>query len=139
MSARDDQRQQRELNIGMLDEGRIDMPLEMIHRDQRLLQRVSHRFGKGDTHQKGANQTRTLRNRDAVNVGIFLAGLAERAPDHVADVAQMFATGKLRHHAPEAAMGFDLRSDDIGQDHDAHLEPARPPSRRTRIRFPVPA
>jgi hypothetical protein len=120
VAARDDEREGRVLDGRVLEDDRIDVPLDVIDADERLPQRVGHRLRVGEPDEERADEPRPLRHGDAVNLLGPQAGARERLLDDFDDLVQMLARGDLRYHAAEAPVRLDLRGDD-GRD---HLAPA---------------
>ena len=90
------------------------MPGQVLHRDQRQVERYGQRLGEGDAHQQRADEAGSLRHRDGVDVGPVRAGIPERAFHHAADVAHVLPGRELGHHAAPFAVDFRLRGDHVG-------------------------
>ena len=95
---------------------RMDMPLDVVHRDQRQATREAQGLGISESHQERAHQSRPHRGRDGAQVFEFRAGLLEGFPHHRHDGAQVFARRQFRNHATVLAMRAHLRSHHGGKD-----------------------
>ena len=71
-----------------------------MHADQRLAQAVGQGFRKAQTNQKRADESRTLRDANEVQVAQRDASLLQRGFNHGPDVFRMTAAGQFRNHAP---------------------------------------
>src|SRR5205823_3041605 len=68
VAAGDDQRQEGMLGRIVGEERGVDVPLEMIHADQRQIVHPGQRLGHRAADQQRADQPRALRHRDAVEI-----------------------------------------------------------------------
>ena len=98
-----------------LQENRVHVPFEMIHRNEWLTQRLRQRFSVRNSHQQCAHEARALRHANRIHIGKFHSGLSKRFAHHRHDLPQMFARSQLRHHAAIFSVNVDLRRDHAGQ------------------------
>ena len=89
----------------------MDVPLEMIHCNQRQTLRKRQGLGICDAHKQRARQARTAGYRNGVEIGQRNACLGQRRAHHGHNRTQMLAAGELRHHASIFGMGGNLRRD----------------------------
>ena len=81
VTTRDDQRQERVLGRILGEERGVDMALEMVHADQRLLVHPGERLGHRAADQERAHESRPLGHGDAVEIGQRHTGVAEGLGD----------------------------------------------------------
>ena len=93
----------------------MDVPLKMVHRNQRFLQRKGKRLGEADANQQSTRQSRPLRDRDGIDGRISLSRLGQRLPHHRDDRAQVLARREFRNHSAIRLMSGDLRGNHIRQ------------------------
>ena len=70
---------------------RVDVAFQMIYANERLAQRLGQHFAVGDAHQQRADQARTTRHRNRVQILQRDSGLFERFAHHWNDLAQVRA------------------------------------------------
>ncbi len=87
----------------------VNVTLEMVDGDQRLAQGECQRLCVGNTHQQCARQAGALGHGDGIQIAELDAGFVQRRADHRYDVAQVFARGEFRNHAPIGRMDGNLR------------------------------
>ena len=118
------QRQRGKLDL-VLAGHRMNVPFDVIHRDERKFPRKGERLGVSDAHQQRANQSRTLRHRDRRQVlqarGCFFEGQADRRHDG----AQVLPRGEFGNHAAVARVCRHLPGDHRGEDARAVLHHCR--------------
>ena len=110
MPARDEQRDKRRGEIGILDRGCKQMSLHVVDTDQLAPASVGQRLGIHHAHEQGAHKARPLCHRDRVHRAPGEAGLGEGAIHHRRQRGQMRPAGELGYDAAEHAM------DVLGQD-----------------------
>jgi len=98
------------------EENRVDVPFEVIYRNERLVQSLGERFRVGDADEQCADEAGALRDADRVDVLEREVGFAESFADYRDDLPEMFARSEFWHDAAVLAVNIDLRSDDAGQD-----------------------
>lgn len=98
-----------------LHQNGVDVAFKMIDGQQRFAQSVAVGLGKGDADEQGSGQTGAAGDGDCVQVVRGDASLCERVTHNGNDVAQMFAAGKLWHHAAIECMHLHLRRDDVAE------------------------
>jgi len=70
----DKKNQRRKWDILVFDKSRVDMGLQMVNRNKRLLKSVSQSLGKRKAHKKRPDQTRSLGHRDEIDVFNLYSG-----------------------------------------------------------------
>ncbi len=119
IAAADEARHERRLEVGRLEEVREEVPLEVVHRDERQPRGGAEALGEGNAHDERAHEAGACGDGDGGEVGRrervaaerlarLCQGLFERAHDGLG----MLARGDLGHHAAEACMEVDLGGDD---------------------------
>ncbi len=93
----------------------MDMPLQVIHPDQRLIQPKRQRLRVRNPHQQRPRQPRPLRHSNRIQILKPNARTAHRLTHHRHDVAQMLARGQLRNHAAVVRMQVHLRGNNVRQ------------------------
>jgi hypothetical protein len=93
----------------------VDVPLEVVYRNERFTQTGGERFAVGNPDQQSADQTWPLGHSDRVEIGQAHAGLLQSLAHYRHDLAQVFARGQFGHHAAELAMNIDLRRNHAGK------------------------
>ena len=94
MSAGDDQCEHRKLQIvvallPLLEQHGVNVALEMVDGNQRLVERESQRLGIADAYQQGSSEARALSHRDSVNGFVGVLRLGKRLAHDGHDGAQM--------------------------------------------------
>ncbi len=105
MPARHQQQQIGEANI-LGETRRESMRFQMVHSHQRLAERQSQRLAGREPHQHPADQARSSRCRDAIEVRHGDARLVEGIVDHPVEDLDMGARGNLRTTPPNGACSF---------------------------------
>src|SRR5690348_236520 len=120
VAARDDEaysRQfRREPGRVSLQKNRMHVAFEVIHGHEGLSQREREDFSVSEADEKRADEARTLRHADCIDVSKFDSGLRGGFADDWDDLTQMLARSQLRHHAAILAMDVHLRRDNARQD-----------------------
>ncbi len=93
----------------------MDVPLDVIHGDQRDPTRERQRLGVGNADQQRSDQSRSFGNGDRGEIFEACRGFLEREAHRRHDGAQVLTRGKLRNHAAEAGMRRHLRGDHGGE------------------------
>ena len=109
------QRQERRLQIFVIDKVGKHMTFQMVDPQQRLARSPGQGLCSRQPHQQRAYQTGTVRNSHPVNpvqrhLGIFQGRVNDRH-----DVFNMFAGRNLRHHAPVFPVNGNLGGNDVAQ------------------------
>ncbi len=97
----------------MSEEVRVDVPLEMIHADQRLPEREREGLGRRDPDGERPDEPGPARDRDPVDAVEPDARAFERLVDHRAQALQVPARRQLRHDPAVARVQIHLRCDDV--------------------------
>src|SRR5436190_1285634 len=105
---RNNQCQRRVFDRRVFKTDRIDVTLDMIHADQRLVQRKGHSLCVRDPDQKRPHQARADGHGDSFNVVWRNLRARECLFDNRNDLVEMLARSEFRHDAAEARMRFDL-------------------------------
>jgi hypothetical protein len=113
---------------GALHQHRMDVPLKMVYRNQRLAQPERQRLRKRNAYQQRAREARPFGHSNGIDLRIRHTRAMHRLAHHRQDRPQVLAAGELRHHAAVARMD-QLRSHHIRQ----HLRPAAHHRRRGLI------
>ena len=92
------------------------MTLEVIDRDEGLVEGEGHGFGVADADEQGAGESGTLCNRDCVNLIERDASIGERLTNDGDDVADVFAGGDLGDDSSVESVLGDLGRDDVRED-----------------------
>ena len=115
MASGDDQREQREGRGGVIpivtrraQPVGIQMPGDVVDRDQRQAARPGRGLGRIDPNQQRTAQAWALRHGDRVEIIPAQTGRLERGPHHRSQIAQVLAAGDLGHHAAVAGMDPSL-------------------------------
>src|SRR5713101_1920876 len=98
-----------------LQEYRVDMPFEMIHRDEWLTEFEGKDLAVRDADQQRADQSGPLRHADGVDFGEGKSRLRECFANDWNDLPQMLARGQLGNYPSIFAMDVHLRGDHDGQ------------------------
>ena len=109
VAARDEQRQERKLGPIRFQQGREQMPLQVMHAHQRFAQCKRQRIRHGSADQQRTGQPWAFCIGDCVDVRACSASLAEhffQQRNHAADVV---TRGQFGHHAAVFAVHGDLR------------------------------
>ena len=96
--------------------GRQGVRLQMIDRDERLSGRQRNALPCHQSDQDPADEARTRRCGDAVEVLRRKARFGQRAADERVDDLDMGARGDLRHDAAEGGVSRDLTHHFVGKD-----------------------
>src|SRR5271170_1685712 len=91
------------------------MPLQVVHGNQRLAERVRKRLGIGDANQQRTGKPWAAGNGDGVEIAPAGASLIKRGADDRDNVAQMLSRGKLWNDAAKLGVRRNLRGDNIRQ------------------------
>src|ERR1035438_10580980 len=83
MSAGDDQREHRKLQIvvaplSLLEQHSMNVALEMIDGNQRLVEREGQRLGVADAHEQRSSKAGALSHRDSIDGFVGVLGLGRR-------------------------------------------------------------
>ena len=121
VAAGDDQRQHRETQLvialpPLLQQHRMNVAFEMIHRDQRLVERKGQRLGIADADQQRSGKSRPLGDGHRVDRLVSLSRIGQRLADDRHDRPQMLARRQLRHHSAVRLVRGDLREHYVGND-----------------------
>ena len=99
----------------------MDVALEVVHADKRLVEAEREGFRVGDADEQRASETGTLGYGYGVEVGEGdwmsrgSGGAGHGFANHGNNVAEMFARGELRDDPAIVGMKGHLRGDDVGQ------------------------
>ena len=119
VAARDNQANCREVRdlsgLVRFEEDSMDVTLKMIHRNERLIERMCESLAIGNADEERANEAGTLRNANRVKIGEGQPRLEKSLPDDGHDLAEVFARGKFGHDAAVFAVNINLRGDDAGK------------------------
>ena len=116
VAARHDERNEGQRQIAVLQEERLDVAGEVVHRHERTIEGERERLGELNADEKRTDEAGTLSDGDGVErLEVGLGGI-ERRPDDAADVADVLARRELGHHTAPLAMDGDLRGDDVRPD-----------------------
>ena len=91
----------------------MDVPFQMVDRDQRLLQRECQRLCKTDPYEQRAGQARSLRHGERINALVSLVGIFEGLADHRHNRTQMLARGQLWHYSAVRSVGGELGKNNV--------------------------
>ncbi len=129
VAAADDERHEREDRfrahrlIGVQQPRRVDVTLEVVHRDERQTGVPGERAGHGDADQQRTREAGTLGDRDAVEVPqVRDARDGTRLLEHGDHPAEMGTCGHLGHDAPGPRVQRRLARHDVGVDAPAVLD-----------------
>jgi hypothetical protein len=89
---------------------------DVIHADERLVERISHRLRVRDANKQRAYETWANGDGDPVDVSCGHAGAFEGLRDDGHDLVEVFARSELRNDAAEAFVNRNLRRDHGRQD-----------------------
>ena len=116
MAAGDDQHERRELRLLLaVQPGGVDVPFEVVDRDERLVVGEGQRLGEVPADQQRAGQPRPERRGHGVDLAHRAAGLRQRFVEHRDDRADVLAGRQLGDDAAVRGVHLDLRSDDAGE------------------------
>jgi poly(A) polymerase len=87
----------------------VDVPLEMVHGDERNPLRKRQCFGVGDAHQQRSCQTGPGSDSNGVETVEGNPGASEGFAHDGHNGAQVFAAGELGNHSPVRRVSSDLR------------------------------
>ncbi len=116
VTARDDEHREGQLDVRILEPGRVQMRLEMVHADVRDIEGERERLGRTHADEERTGETRAVARGDGIDVGEARTRLHERFGDDAADELGVRATRDLGHHAAEARVKVDLTRHDAGTD-----------------------
>ena len=106
--AGDDQRDNRRLEIRLLQERGLDVAFEMIDADQRHAQRPSDRFRRGDADHERADETRPDGHCNGIDIAHADVRVGEGLLDRRVYRRHVRAAGKLGNDTAEACVQVDL-------------------------------
>src|ERR1039458_47961 len=94
-SAGDDPRQDPKLQIvvaplSLLEQHSMNVALEMIDGNQRLVEREGQRLGVADAHEQRSSKAGALSHRDSIDGFVGVLGLGQRLAHYGDDGAQVF-------------------------------------------------
>ena len=92
------------------------MAADVVHRDERHIQRVGRALGKVQPHEHRADETRRVGRGHGVDVFFLDARLLERLIGQRGDGLDVLARGDLRHDAAVERVQVSLRRDGVGED-----------------------
>jgi hypothetical protein len=89
---------------------------DVVHRDERHIQRVGRALGKVQPHEHRADETRRVGRGHGVDVFFLDARLLERLIGQRGDGLDVLARRDLRHDAAVERVQVGLRRDGVGED-----------------------
>ena len=92
------------------------MTLQVVHIDERNLQRARQSFGETNAHEQGTHQSGTSREGDGSKLFLDDAGTLQRLVYHRNDILLMGARSQFWHDAA-ISLVYVLRCRDIAQQH----------------------
>ena len=101
--------------LTLLQQHGMDVPLDVVHGQQRLPCGVSEGLCVADANQQGSGKTRPGSNRNRLDILERAASLFDGRPDHGNDVSQVLARGQFRNHAAVWRMDRDLGRNHAGK------------------------
>ena len=107
---------------GSSEPARVDVALEVVHADERLVVRPRERLREVDADEQRAREPGAARHRDPVDVGDRRAGGRERLVERGHDPAQVGPRGDLGDDAARRRVERDLARDDVRVDPGAVLD-----------------
>ena len=119
VAARDDECHEGWLERRVREEVREDMAFEMVDTDERLVERKGQGLGRRDADEQCADESRSVRHGDLVDVRERHTGLADGLIDDGHDVDDVLARSDLRHDTAKLLVNGNLRRDDVRQDRAA--------------------
>ncbi len=90
----------------------IDVTFDVVHTDQRFVQRKGHRLRIRNANEQRTNKPRSNRDRDTIDQLSANFGLGKSLFNNGNDLVEMLARGELGHDAAKAFVSFNLRRDD---------------------------
>ena len=87
----------------------------MVHRDQRHAHRIGGRFGKADTYQHRADESRRVGDGHGVDVLFGQSGVRQRLVRQGGNGLHVLAGGDLRHHTAVEGVHIRLGQYGVGQ------------------------
>ena len=124
VSTRDEREDERRLQVGGGELIGKQVPLEVIHADERFVGRKRKALGERHAHHKRAHQTRSLGHANRRELGRgdgpacqteALGSLLQRSIHHTDDDLHVLARGDLGNHAAKASVEIDLGRHLVGQ------------------------
>src|ERR1700690_671798 len=113
VAARDHQRQQGkfQLLVSLLpffQQDGVNVAFQVIHRDERLVEREGQSLGVADPDQQSSGEARPLSNRKSIDrvKGLTSVGQGFANPRH--DSAQVLTRSQFRNYSAIGLMGGDL-------------------------------
>lgn len=100
----------------MLHHDRVNVPFDVIHRNQREAVHKADRFRVRDADQQRTDETWAFRDRHRGEVAELRPGLLHGFPHDRRDRPQMLARRQFRHDAAVLRMHVELGGDDVRQD-----------------------
>ena len=91
------------------------MAADVVHGDERHIQRVGRGFGKVQPHEHRADETRRIGRGHSVNVLFTDARFLERLIGQRGDGLDVLARRDLRHDAAVERVQVGLRRDGVGE------------------------
>ena len=113
MAARDQKQQERVGNIGG-EAGGDGVTLQVVHGDERFIQRQGHGLAEGERHHHTADEPGASGGGDAGEGGGRNTGLRQGPLNDAVDDLDVGAGRDLRHHAAIGRMLVDLAANDVG-------------------------
>ncbi len=139
----DDQAHVRRLRRAVLQEVRVDVPLEVVHPDQGHVEGQRDGLGRGESHEERTDEPGTPRRGHGLDLAPAGVRLPEPALEQRVQALQVRPGRELRDHAPEARVDVVLAREHVRADlqpvlHHGHrglvaggLDPQHPHSGRT--------
>ncbi len=116
VAAADDQGQERKHGRVAAEEGREDVPLDVVDRHEGLPPGVGQRLCKTHADKQRAHEAGTVGHRNGRDLFLAAAGVGQRFPHELGDAQDVLARRDLGDHPAEFRMHGNLRGDLAGQD-----------------------
>ena len=115
VAAGDGKTEERRLKLRIGNVVRGNMAADVVHRDERDAERRRGAFGKVHAHEHRADESRRIRHRHGVKLGLFHARRRDRAVRQPRDDLHMAARSDLRHDAAVYGVQVGLREYLVGE------------------------
>ncbi len=111
VAARHQQHHDGQLQVGFLEQGGVEVGLEVVHGHEGHVPHQGQRLGRAQPHQQRAHQARADGGAHRVDVVVADPGLDQGAGHHRGERLDVGPAGDLGHDPTEAGVQLDLAAD----------------------------
>jgi len=102
--------------LAFLEQYGMNVPFQMVDRDQRLVGSEGQRLGIAESYQERSGQSRSLGDGDSVDGVVALSSILQRRPYDRHNGSQVLARSQFRHNAPIGLVSGNLRVHHVGDE-----------------------